>query len=389
MGDAVVDQLFADVSQGHAFRDEINCIAYYDITKGTGDGSTYSPNQDVTRAQMAVFIARAAEGAGVDLGDASDTRFSDIDDTWREAQDAINRIASKGMIASGGAFRPNDAVTRAEMATFLIGLLNEAASDVTIDSSGLIELGTGGLINMADDWFADARAALSGANDAEVSTLDELGVTKGASLAAVQNDTEPPLDFDHEPDSTVTRGAMAAFITRALAHTSVRPAGVSAQYDGADVIVSVRDAQFRPVSRTVVDVFWTTTDQADNALSTDGTCRHSAVTQADRSSFPCEIDFTDPITGSDGESRVAVAGLRRVPAGGATVWVWTGQIGGTLEAGAELHTFDVAEAQLDAARHPHSTLKREAPDNCRPRTGTWPRPSLSTRPEAAVWAGGS
>ena len=40
--------------------DAINCIAYYGITQGTGDGSTYSPEQDVTRAQMAVFIARAA-----------------------------------------------------------------------------------------------------------------------------------------------------------------------------------------------------------------------------------------------------------------------------------------------------------------------------------------
>ena len=257
------------------------------------------------------------------------------------------------------------------MATFLIGLLNEAASDVTIDSSGLIELGTGGLINMADDWFADARAALSGANDAEVSALYELGVTKGTSLAAVQNDTEPPLDFDYEPDSTVTRGAMAAFITRALAHTSVRPAGVSAQYDGADVIVSVRDAQFRPVSRTVVDVFWTTTDQADNALSTDGTCRHSAVTQADRSSLPCEIDFTDPITGNDGESRVAVAGLRRVPAGGATVWVWTGQIGGTLEAGARTahlrrgrgcrHRFRLDNPRYHVVQRPQGPLRQHGP----------------------------
>ena len=30
-----------------------------EITKGTGDGSTYSPNDDVTRAQIAVFIALA------------------------------------------------------------------------------------------------------------------------------------------------------------------------------------------------------------------------------------------------------------------------------------------------------------------------------------------
>ena len=343
VGDATTDRMFTDVSEGHVFRAAINCIAYYGITKGTGDGTTYSPNQDVTRAQMAVFVARAAEAAGVDLGDARDAGFGDIGDTWGEAQDAINRLASKRMIPLSGAFRPDDAITRAEMATFLIGLLVKAAPDVTIDSSGLILVGTGGSISLADDWFADARAALPPANDAEISAIYELGVTKGSTPAAVQDDTKPPLDVNYEPHATVTRGAMAAFITRALAHTSVRPAGVSAQFDGADVIVSVRDAQFKPVSRAVVDVFWTTTDQADRALLTDGTCHRPVVTQADRSFFPCEIDDTDPITGSDGESRMAVTGLRRVPAGGATVWAWTGKIGDTLEAGADLYTFDVPE----------------------------------------------
>ena len=56
VGGATVDQWFADVSEGHVFRDAINCVAYYGITDGTGDGSTYSPERDVTRAEMAVFI---------------------------------------------------------------------------------------------------------------------------------------------------------------------------------------------------------------------------------------------------------------------------------------------------------------------------------------------
>ena len=55
VGGAIADNMFTDVSDDHTFRDAINCVAYYGITNGTGDGSTYSPNQDVTRAQMAVF----------------------------------------------------------------------------------------------------------------------------------------------------------------------------------------------------------------------------------------------------------------------------------------------------------------------------------------------
>ena len=49
------------------------------------------------------------------------------------------------MIAKGGDFRPDDAINRAEMATFLIGLLAEAAPNVTIDSAGAIQLGTGSM----------------------------------------------------------------------------------------------------------------------------------------------------------------------------------------------------------------------------------------------------
>ena len=128
VGDAIADNMFTDVSDDHAFGDAINCVAYYGITNGTGDGATYSPNSDVTRAQMAVFIARAAGVAGVDASAPGSGGFSDIGDIWQEAQDAINGLASKGMIPSGGEFRPADAVTRAEMATFLVGLLVEGSA---------------------------------------------------------------------------------------------------------------------------------------------------------------------------------------------------------------------------------------------------------------------
>ncbi len=336
VGDASADHMFADVSQGHVFRDAINCVAYYGITQGTGDGTTYSPSQEVTRAQMAVFIARAAKAAGVDLGGATGARFDDIDDTWAEAQDAINRLATTGVIPSGGAFRPGDDITRAEMATFLVGLLVESAPNVRRDSAGLVLLGDVGSVSVADDRFPDT-------DDPEIAAIYELGVATGASAAEVQDRTMPPLDYNYEPDGTVDRGQMAAFITRALAHTSVRPAGVSAQFDGADVIVSVRDDKYQPVPGATVDVFWTTADRADRVRAVDGTCSLREVTAADLSSFACEIDDTDPVTGDDGNAVVEVIGLRRVPAGGASVWAWTGPDGDTVAAGTELYAFDVAE----------------------------------------------
>ncbi|MYK76446.1 MAG: S-layer homology domain-containing protein, partial [Acidimicrobiaceae bacterium] len=354
VGDALGDQMFTDVSDMHAFKDAINCIAYYGITNGTGDGSTYSPNQDVTRAEMAVFIARAAGVAGADLGDAMGDKFDDLDGVWQEARDAINQLADNGMISSGGDYRPDDAMTRAEMAHFLVGFLAEAAANVTIDSNGVIQLGTGGTAMPADDWFADARAALPRSNDAEVSAIYELGITKGASAAAVQDDTKPPLDLNYEPHGTVNRGEMAAFITRALAHTPARPEGVSAQHDGENVILSARDENFAPVENVVIDVFTTDTGGAGLAFRADGSCGEVSrlgATGSEVGTFLCEIDSADEITGGDGNASVP---LDTIADGGTTVWAWTGDNEDKVDGDTDLFRLDIPEgasrAMADRAR---------------------------------------
>ena len=342
VGDAAVDQLFTDVSAGHVFGDAINCIAYYEITQGTGDGTTYSPNTDVTRAEMAVFIARAAGKAGVDLGGSGADRFSDISETWQEARDAINRLASAGVIPSGDSFRPDDLITRAEMATFLSGLLAEATGKVSVSADGRVLLTKGSVTAEADDYFADAFAQVSDPfTRSAISALYELGVTMGTGPTSLTGDDQPGLDLLYSPEGTVDRGQMAAFITRALSHTGLRPSGVSAQYDGAEVVVSVRDASLRPVAGAVVDVFWAPTVDAGGVFAADGTCDQAF--KADLSAGICEIDEADPVTESDGDVTVAVTGLRRVPEGGAIVWVWTGQLDETVGRDTQRYRLDVAE----------------------------------------------
>ena len=364
VGDALGDEMYSDVSDGHAFVDAINCIGYYGITNGTGDGSTFSPNDDVSRAEMAVFIARAAGAAGVDLGDAMGDEFNDIGDTWQEARDAINQLASKGLISSGGDFRPGDAITRGEMASFLIGLLNKAASNVTIDSNGVIQLGPSGSTMVADDWFPDARASVPAGNDAEISALYELGVTKGASAAAVQDKAKRPLDYNYEPAGTVNRGEMAEFITRALAHTSVRPAGISAQIDGTDVLVSARDDDFQTRSNVVVDIFRVDTNSIDDAFRGTGSC--TDIVAALGGTYVCEIDGADPITGGDGDTREP---LGDVDKGGTTVWVWEGELEDTVDADTERYTLDVPE---DAAPSPAAQVRitTEHPDGKKAHLGS-------------------
>ncbi|MYB27776.1 MAG: S-layer homology domain-containing protein [Acidimicrobiaceae bacterium] len=428
MGPALADQMFTDVSDMHAFKDAINCIAYYGITNGTGDGSTYSPNQDVTRAEMAVFIARAAGVAGVDVGMGSGG-FSDIGDVWQEAQDAINALAGNGMIPSGGEFRPDDAITRAEMAAFLIGLLAEGAPNVTINQDGVILLGTGGAAAAADDYFADARAAVPRAVDAQISALYELGVTKGASAlpggpgrshvlvstytnAIIDTDPAtdgfqrsrnpqgasivstvpltlnddgnasfsvsglvdsapgvksdkyevdirvqhtpppgatgsmavPPLPYNYDPHGKVNRGEMAAFITRALAHTQARPEGVTAQFSGGNVVVSVRDENYAPVSNVVVDLFRIDTPGLDLAFRANGTCNEAGPMDSSATTgYTCEIDGTDHITDADGDARVPLGDS--VDDGGTTVWIWTGDDEEKVGADSELFQLDISEAE--------------------------------------------
>ncbi|MFD2704991.1 S-layer homology domain-containing protein [Salibacterium lacus] len=51
---------FRDVEEGDAFFHDIQAIAQADITTGYQDG-TFGPNEDVTRAQFSVFLARALD----------------------------------------------------------------------------------------------------------------------------------------------------------------------------------------------------------------------------------------------------------------------------------------------------------------------------------------
>ena len=137
------------------------------------------------------------------------------------------------------------------------------------------------------DYFADSRRSQNRVSDSAASALYELGVAKGTGMGYFS------------PASTVSRGAMAAFITRALAHTSARPEGVTIQTDEpGGVIVSVRDANFHPVANAVVDVFSVRTGQGSMRPSTRtaAATRHASAARVANTS-PCEIGAVDAVTG--------------------------------------------------------------------------------------------
>ena len=363
---------FTDVSaSGTASHYEnINCLAYYGITKGkTPD--TFAPYDNVTRSQMALFLARAARVASVDLGEVMDEGFTDIDMVSAEKRSAINRLAAKGIMEGRTAttFDPYDDVTRVDMAQHIFKFLELALEEVYIDdqpksvdgdAAGQIELdfndnGTERDGREVDDYFGDVRRTLPAHIDDMVGAVYELGVTTGTNRMVGERGT-------FEPDANVTRAQMASFIMRALNHTNLRPAGLTAQQTVAETQISVRDTDFEPVVNARVELFQSRF--AGSAFNRSGECIGRYVDVSSPSGQKCEIDSGDEQTDIDGNAilepglgggptkvtcaagvpyadddyasyRLEAAGVAD-PEGDFKMWAWTGSFGDEVDDDTEL-----------------------------------------------------
>jgi hypothetical protein len=116
------NQGFTDIGGlPQATQDAINQVAAMEISRGTTT-TTFSPNDVVSRWQMALFLYRLAGLAGVTVADdPTHNEFGDIAGFSAETRTAINFLAD-GHIAlgtGGSNFSPNDAVFRWSMALFL------------------------------------------------------------------------------------------------------------------------------------------------------------------------------------------------------------------------------------------------------------------------------
>ena len=220
---------FEDVSSSHANAGDIDCIAYYTITKGTS-ATTYSPGISVSREHMALFLTRLAGLVGIDMAaDAADAGFTDTGELSAESQAAINQLADLDITqgTGGNTYSPADAVTRGQMALFvsrLMDLMDPMAedddtafgytpSDVVDDDMDDDDDSNDKIVGSP---FTDLRSVTKETHDA-ITNLWELGVASGIS------------DTSYGPSASITRGAMAEFMTGVLDHSNARPAGVTIQ----------------------------------------------------------------------------------------------------------------------------------------------------------------
>ena len=321
VGPALESQGLVDVVGSFA-EDAVNCLAHFGVTQGRTE-TTYDPGSPVLRWQMALFLKRAAGPAGVGLPANPADVFTDIGGVFESGRLAINEMAALEIMpgVSGTAFRPDLAVSRAQMALMLDSFLVAAEKGAGL-GRGALGGDTDELADVApdDEVFNDINAVTRREYSA-IRRMFELGVARGTS------------DGSFSPGGLVTRAQMAVFITRMLAHTVARPAGVNLQAaessvtegGSVDLVVSVRDSDLMGVPDALVDVFLSTAPE--DAFGEDGRCSDDGVS-ALGGSVVCEITSGDETTDPSGDLELSADDL----GASTTLWAWTGDAGDRYDA---------------------------------------------------------
>ena len=175
---------------GNTHETNIERLAAAGITGGCDPANLarYCPNDDVTRAQMATFLATAAEIPPAAPGTDA---FTDDDGNIHEAN--INALAAAGVTLGCDPtdltrYCPGDDVTRGQMATFLVRAFD--LDDVSTPTN--------------TDPFADDDGSV---HEANIAILFDAGITLGCDAS------KPPLFCPADP---VSRAQMASFIIRTI-----------------------------------------------------------------------------------------------------------------------------------------------------------------------------
>lgn len=111
---------FSDAG-GHWAASDIALFAKLGVISGYDDG-TFRPNGSITRAEFAAIAARLFQLNAVAGGSAP--ALNDVQAHW--AKDAIVALASKGILTgyTDGSFKPNQFITRAEMVSIIVRIVN-------------------------------------------------------------------------------------------------------------------------------------------------------------------------------------------------------------------------------------------------------------------------
>ena len=119
---------FTDVDDGAWYAEAVNALASLGMINGVGD-SRFEPERSITRAEFTAIAMRFAE-----LDTDGENIFSDVgEDDW--FYDVVVGSIKYGWINgySDGTFRPDETITRAEVATITNRMLGRAADEDYVD----------------------------------------------------------------------------------------------------------------------------------------------------------------------------------------------------------------------------------------------------------------
>ncbi|MFV0519302.1 MAG: S-layer homology domain-containing protein [Lachnospirales bacterium] len=113
---------FSDVTENEWYSDALAYAYKNNVINGYEDG-TFRPNEPITRAEVAVIIAKFSNK---NIGSTTKVAFSDIDTEW--ARESIEKLVSNGIINGfpDGTFRPNERATRGQLVTLVNNLLDRS-----------------------------------------------------------------------------------------------------------------------------------------------------------------------------------------------------------------------------------------------------------------------
>ena len=173
--------VFGDTA-GHWAQAEIEEMYRKGIVSGV-TATTFEPDRAVTRAEFAALIARALE-----LAATTPAGFFDVaDGAWYAS--SVNAAANAGIIAGyGGAFRPDDRITREEMAVVIAKAYQYRDGEAASGSIGKFSD-----IDQISDWA--------------VTSVDT--ATSAGLIAGMTADTFAPQEY-------TTRAQTAVIISRLL-----------------------------------------------------------------------------------------------------------------------------------------------------------------------------
>ena len=312
---------------------DVDCIAYYGITTGvtatTYEPASSVPRwQMALYLTRTADVAGHTLGSGADQGFTDISGYSAAIQT---AINQLKQMGvTTGTTAT--TYSPDDNVTREQMAMFVERMLAKTAVGVGGESDA-DALGLTLYINSSDvgsgkynyDDIDTGAVTFEGHN--AINEIYALGITGDAKTVRAFN---PASDIDRATMATWMTNALGHTNTRPAGITL--QADAYSGFDNTPVAlhVSHRDSAFKPIVGTVIDVFdWTNSATvANNAAfsATTGKCNLTYTEMVGSSLTECTLDAGDPATDSKG-NLPAFSSNAVTSAVVDSIWAWTAAAG--------------------------------------------------------------